>query len=77
MAVHRRAADDSEALGGQRLQPQLIAAAGDRTLDACGEQPFEQLEQEVLHRYRQRQHPIEEGVDAGQFVLEAAIAVEQ
>src|SRR3546814_19876922 len=53
----------------------LIGAAGDRRLDAGGKQSFEDIEQDLLHGDGERQHPVEEGADAGQVITQTAIVV--
>src|SRR3546814_11746609 len=44
-------------------------------LDAGGKQSFEDIEQDLLHGDGERQHPVEEGADAGQVITQTAIVV--
>src|SRR3546814_20336734 len=77
MGVDWRAADDAETFGLQGLQPDLVAVRCPRLLNPGDKQTLERLEQQVLHRNREREHAVEEGVDPRQFVLEATIAALQ
>src|SRR3546814_20756408 len=77
MGVDWRAADDAETFGLQGLQPDLVAVRCPRLLNPGDKQTLERLEQQVLHRNREREHAVEEGVDHRQFVLEATIAALQ
>ena len=71
MGVDRLPVGDDEALGRQRLQPDIIGAGRDRALDPRGQQLLERGEQDVLQIDGQRQQPIEEGRDRRQLVLDA------
>src|SRR3546814_5784411 len=77
MGVDWRAADDAETFGLQGLQPDLVAVRCPRLLNPGDKQTLERLEQQVLHRNREREHAVEEGVDPRQFVLEATIRSEE
>ena len=71
MGVDRLPVGDDEALGRQRLQPDIIGAGRDRALDPRGQQLLERGEQDVLQIDGQRQQPIEEGGDRRQLILDA------
>src|SRR3546814_16484825 len=66
MGVDWRAADDAETFGLQGLQPDLVAVRCPRLLNPGDKQTLERLEQQVLHRNREREHAVEEGVDPRQ-----------
>ena len=68
MGVDRAPLGDAEALGSQRLQPDIVDAAGDRALDPGVQQLLEGGEQNALEVDGQRQQPIEEGGDRRQLV---------
>ena len=71
MGVDHLPVGDDEALGPQRLQPDIIGARGDRALDPRREQLLEGAEQHALQLDGQRQQPVEEGGDRRQLVLDA------
>ena len=71
MGVDRPPVGDDEALGRQRLQPDVVDAGRDRALDPRGQQLLERGEQDVLQLDGQRQQPVEEGRDRRQLVLDA------
>ena len=71
MGVDRAPVGDHEALGPQRLQPDIVGAGGDRAFDAGGQQLLERREQHVLQIDGQRQQAVEEGGDRRQLVLDA------
>ena len=71
MGVDRLPVGDGEALGRQRLQPNVIGAGRDRALDPRRQQLLERGEQHVLQVDGQRQQPVEEGRDRRQLVLDA------
>ena len=71
MGVDRAPVGDAEALGPQRLQPDVVDAAGDRALDPGVQELLEGGEENALKVDGQRQQPIEEGGDRRQFVLDA------
>src|SRR5690606_24341839 len=53
------------------LQPDIVAAAGDRALDPGVQQLFEGGKQDALKLDGQRQQPVEKGGDRRQIVLDA------
>jgi hypothetical protein len=64
----------TEALGAQRLQPEVIDPGGDGALDPLAlSKLLEGREQDALHVDRQRQQAIEEGRDRRQFVLQPVV----
>ena len=71
MGVDRAPVGDDEALGAERLQPDIVGAGRDRAFDASGQQLLEGGEQHVLQVDGQRQQPVQEGGDRRQLVLDA------
>ena len=75
MDVERPALGDGQALGGERLDAEIIGARRDGTFDLAAQQILEHAEQRVLKIDRQRQQPIEEGGDRRQVFAQAAVIV--
>src|SRR6266851_4983773 len=75
MDVERPAIRDDEALGGHRLDAEIIGARSDGALDLGPEQILEHTEQRVLQIDGQREEPIEKGGDRRQVLAQAAVAI--
>src|SRR3546814_19383620 len=60
---------DDEALGPQRLQPDVVASGSDGAFDLGVQQPLERREQHALKLDGKRQEPIEERGDRRELVL--------
>ena len=73
MGVDHPGIGDAEALGAQRLEPEVIDPGGDGALDPLIEQFLEGREEYGLHVDRQREQAIEEGRDRGQVVLQTVV----
>ena len=72
MGVHRTAFGDVEALGGQRLDADVVGAAGNCRFDARVEQLLERGEEGVLQIDAQREHAVEKLRDRRQFLAQAS-----
>ena len=64
---------DAEALGPQRLQPEVVDPGRDGPLDPLVEQFLEGREEHGLHMHRQREQAIEEGRDRWQVVFQTVV----
>ena len=71
MGVDGSPIGDDEAFGLQRLQTNVIDAAGDGALHLGVQQLLERREEHALQRDGQRQQAVEEGRDRRQLVLDA------
>src|SRR5712671_423772 len=71
MGVDRLPVGDGEALGRQRLQPDIICARYNCSLDTRDQQLLEGREQDVLQVDGQGQQAIQECRDRRQLVLDA------
>ena len=77
MGVHRTAFGDAEALGGERLDADVVGAAGNRRFDTRVEQLLEGGEERVLHRDPERQDAVQELRDRRQLFLERTVLVDK
>ena len=77
MGIERAPIGDDQALGGQRLDADVVGAGGDRALDLGAQQLLEHAEQRVLQIDGERQQPVEEGRDRRQLLAQAAVLVGQ
>ena len=75
--VNGAALGDAEALGGQRLDADVVEAGRDRRFNARLEQALEGGEERVLQIDPQCQHAVEELGDRRQLLLERAVLIEQ
>ena len=71
MGVDRLPFGDDEALRPQRFEPHVIGPRRDGAFDPRVQQLLEGGEEEALKLDGERQHPVEEGGDGGQLVLDA------
>src|SRR3546814_1888183 len=75
MGIDGAPLDDLEALGDQRLDPDIVGARSDGALNLRLEPRLELFEQRVLQPDAQRQHAVEEAGDRRQVFLQAAVLV--